>query len=142
MAHRIYTVPETVKVDEESFIDHILKQIVEKDITWLYPGEQHKVTIHKDSAGSHVCSETTAWIISRGIKVFSKQEWVSNTSDLFSKNLEINSIFKNLLSKRAFTLDGVKRVMKQVWSKFLRGLQIRTTKSWEKRLEHMVERKR
>jgi hypothetical protein len=57
-------------------------------------------------------------------------------------NLGINSIVKNLLSiKRAFTLDGVNRIMKQVWSKFSPGLQIKTMKSWEKRVELMVQRK-
>jgi hypothetical protein len=44
-------------------------------------------------------------------------------------NLGINSIFKKLLSKkRAFTLDGVKRVIKQVWYNFPPGLHIKTTK--------------
>jgi hypothetical protein len=63
----LHIVPETLEVDEESFIDHILKLIVEKDIPRLYPGEEHKVTIHVDSAGRHVCSETTFWIKSRGV---------------------------------------------------------------------------
>jgi hypothetical protein len=40
---------------------------------------------------------------------FLKQEWMGNTPDLFAMNLGIDSIFKNLLSKkRAFILDGVK----------------------------------
>jgi hypothetical protein len=59
-----------VKVDGESFIDHILKHIVGKDILRLYPGEEHKVIIHPGSAGSHVCSETSAWMKSRGVKFF------------------------------------------------------------------------
>jgi hypothetical protein len=58
-------------VDEESFIDNILKQIVEKYIRRFYSGEEHKLTIHMDSAGRHVCSETTVWIKSRGVKFFS-----------------------------------------------------------------------
>jgi hypothetical protein len=40
-----------------------------------------------------------------------------------------------------FTLDGVNRVMEQVWSKFPPGVQIWIMKSWEKRVEIMVERK-
>jgi hypothetical protein len=62
-----YIVPETVEVDEESFSEHILKLIVKKDIPRLYPGEQYKVTIQMDSAGRHVCSETTFWIKSRRV---------------------------------------------------------------------------
>jgi predicted nucleic acid-binding Zn ribbon protein len=54
----LHIVLETVKVNAESFINHILKRIEEKDIPRLYPGEENKVTIHLDSAGSHVCSET------------------------------------------------------------------------------------
>jgi hypothetical protein len=41
----LYTVPEMGEVDKESFIDHILRLIVEKDIPRLYPGEEHQVTI-------------------------------------------------------------------------------------------------
>ena len=51
---------ETVKVNAGLCIDHILKKIVEKDIPLLYPGEKHKVTLQITSAGSHVCSGTTA----------------------------------------------------------------------------------
>ena len=95
-----------------------------------------------DSAGSHVCSDTTDWMKSRKVKYIPKQEWMSNSPDLFPMDFGINSIFKNLLSeKRASTLDGMKRVMKQVWSKFPLGVQLRTMKSWEKRVELMVERK-
>jgi hypothetical protein len=70
----LYIVPETVKVDEESFINHILKRIGEKDIPRFYPGKESKATIHMDSAGSRVFSGTTVWIKSRGIKFFPKQE--------------------------------------------------------------------
>jgi hypothetical protein len=139
---RLYFVPETVEVNGQFFINHILKQIVEKDIPRLYPGEEHKVTIHMDGVGSHVCSETTDWMKSREVKYIPKQEWMSNSPDLSPMDFGINSIFKNLLSeKRASTLDGMKRVIKPVWSKFPLGVQLRTMKSWGKRVELMVERK-
>jgi hypothetical protein len=63
----LYIVPETVEVDKESFIDYILKLIVEKDIPRLYPVEEHEVIIQMDSAGRHVCSKTTFWIKSPGV---------------------------------------------------------------------------
>jgi hypothetical protein len=63
----LYVVLETVEVDEKSFSNHILELIVEKNIPRLYPGEEHKVTIHMDSSGRHVCSETTFRIKLRGV---------------------------------------------------------------------------
>jgi CO dehydrogenase/acetyl-CoA synthase epsilon subunit len=106
---RLYIVLETVKVNEESFMDHILKRTKEKDIPQIYTGEEHKVTIHMDIASSHVCSETSVHMKSRIVKFFSGIEWMSKSPDLFSMTLGINSIFKNLLSeKRAFTLDVMK----------------------------------
>jgi len=109
----LHIMSETVRVNPAFCIDHILKQIVEKDITLLYPGEKHKVTLQIDSAGSHVCSGTTAWMKSRVVKCIPKQKWRSNSLDLFPMDFGINSIFKNLLSeKTASTLDGIKRVVK------------------------------
>jgi hypothetical protein len=78
---------------------------------------------------------------SRKVKYIPKQERMSNSPDLSPMDFGINSIFKNLLSeKKASTLDGMKRVMKQVWSKLPLGVQLRTMKIWEKRVELMVER--
>jgi len=54
----MYYVPPKVKVDRWFFIDHILTPIWEKDIPRLYPGEEHKVVLHFDSAPSHVTWET------------------------------------------------------------------------------------
>jgi hypothetical protein len=103
----LYIVPETVKVNGQFFIDHILRQIVE-NIFRLYPGEEHKVTIYMDSAGSHVCSETTDWMNSREMKCIPKQEWMSDSSDLFPMNFGINSIFKNLLNeKEVYHMENV-----------------------------------
>jgi hypothetical protein len=48
----MYFVPPATKVDCWFFINSILKQIVEKDIPLLYPGEEHNVVLHFDSTGS------------------------------------------------------------------------------------------
>jgi hypothetical protein len=66
----IYIVPQMVIVNRKFFIDHILKRTVEKDIPRLYLGEEHQVTVRMDSAGSHVCFETTDWMKSREVNIF------------------------------------------------------------------------
>jgi hypothetical protein len=76
---------------------------------------------------------------SRKVKYIPKQERMSNSPDLSPMDFGINSIFKNLLSeKKASTLDGMKRVMKQVWSKLPLGVQLRTMKIWEKLKERAI----
>jgi hypothetical protein len=105
----------TENVNGEFFISHILKQIVEKDVTRLYHGEGHKVIVSMGSAGSHVCSEMTDWMKPRGVKYIPKQEWMSNSPELSPMDFGINWILKNLLSeKQAFTLDGMKRGREEV----------------------------
>jgi hypothetical protein len=49
----LYFVPPTTKDDRWFFINSIRKLIVEKGISRLYSGEEHKVVLHFDSAGSH-----------------------------------------------------------------------------------------
>jgi methylphosphotriester-DNA--protein-cysteine methyltransferase len=136
----LYFVPPTTKVDRWFFINSILKPIVEKDIPRLYPGEEHKVVLHFDSAGSHTTPEVYAWLDERNVKYIRKEEWLSNSPDLSPMDFGPNGIFKQILfGKKATGLDGLKRVARQVWAGFPLATCVNTMKSWPGRVKKMIE---
>ena len=139
---KVYIVPPKSKVNARFFIDNILKPIVEKDIPRLYPGEEHKVVIHMDSAPAHVAKETYQWFDERGIKYIPKDKWPANSCDLSSMDYAVNSIFKGIISRRkADGLYRLQRIVKQEWDKFPMGIIQRTIDSWPKRVQMMAEQK-
>ncbi|OWA55568.1 hypothetical protein BV898_19954 [Hypsibius exemplaris] len=46
------------KINSDYYIKHCLKPLIEVDIPHLYPGEEHKVVLHQDSAPAHVSKKT------------------------------------------------------------------------------------
>jgi hypothetical protein len=136
----LYFVPPTTKVDRWFFINSILKLIVEKDIRRLYPGEEHKVVLHFDSAGSHTTPEVYSWLDERNVKYIRKEEWLSNSSDLSHMEFGPNGIFKQILfGKKATGLDGLKQVARQVWADLPLATCVNTMKSWPGRVKKMIE---
>ena len=49
-----------------------------KDEPPLYGKEASKIILHMDSASSHVCAATYAWLDSHGFKYITKLQWLAN----------------------------------------------------------------
>ena len=67
-------VPPNVKINAEYFVNHVLEPMVREDISKLYPGEEHKVWLHFDSAPKHVARYTYAWLRRKKINFISKED--------------------------------------------------------------------
>ncbi|OWA51160.1 hypothetical protein BV898_15654 [Hypsibius exemplaris] len=57
----IYFVPPTNKINSAFFLNNIVKPMVEKDVPRFFPGEEHKVILHFDSASSHTTPARGQW---------------------------------------------------------------------------------
>jgi hypothetical protein len=117
----LYFVPPTTRVDCWFFIHSILKPIVKKDILRLYPGEEHKVVLHFDSAGSHTTPEVYGWFNERNVKYIWKEEWLSNSLDLSPMDFSLNGIFKQILFLIS-SLDRLKKILQEEWEAILQQL--------------------
>ena len=135
-------VPEKSKVNAAYFIKHILEPIVREDIPRLYPGEEHKVILHFDSAPGHVAKKTYEWLKSNQIKFIPKEDWPSNAPDLSPMDYGLNGIFKNLVWKwKASDVPALKRAMTRVWNELDQNVIVKTLASWQKRVELMIEKR-
>ncbi|OQV22695.1 hypothetical protein BV898_03524 [Hypsibius exemplaris] len=67
-ATNICFVSPTSKVNSAFFLNNIVKPIVKKDIPRLYPGEEHKVSLHFDSASSHTTPAVYSYLKSKKVK--------------------------------------------------------------------------
>jgi hypothetical protein len=135
----LYFVPTTSKVDRWVFINNILKQIVEKDIPRLYPGEEHKVVLHFDSAGSHTTPEVYDWLNEHKVKYIKRAEWLSNSPDLCPMDYGPNGIFKKIMFSKTSILEGLQRAGKRAWADFPSETWYQTMASWGKRVNQMLE---
>lgn len=130
------------KINSSYYIEHVLKPLVEKDIPRLYPGEEHKVVIHHDSAPAHASRKTQQWLEAHHPNFIRKEEWPGNSPDLAPMDFCINGLFKKNLWKRGgTTLTGLKRVMLQEWKKIDLSVIQSALRSWPKRVKLMIERK-
>ncbi|OQV11544.1 hypothetical protein BV898_14121 [Hypsibius exemplaris] len=79
----LYFVPLKAKMNGSMFIDLIVKPLFKKHVPQFYPGEEKKIILHMDSAGAHVKDTVVKRIQNRKIKFITKEEWMSNSPDLF-----------------------------------------------------------
>ena len=69
-----------------------------------------------------------------------EEDWCANSPDLSPMDYSINGIFKQGLWKRkAQDINGLKRAMRQEWSRISKELCVKTLKSWESRVKLMLE---
>jgi len=61
----LYFVPPKAEMNSQMFINLILKPLFEKDVPRLYPGEEKKIILHMDSAGTHVKDTVVKWLQDR-----------------------------------------------------------------------------
>ena len=89
-----------------------------KDVPRLYGKEASKVILHMDSASSHVCAATYAWLDSHGFKYITKLQWLANSPGVSPMDFFGNGRLKTATKKRKYrTLRGLKAAAKDEWSK-------------------------
>lgn len=136
----IYFVPPTTKVNQKFFINKILKPIVERDIPRLYPGEEHKVILHFDSASSHTTPAVYQWLKDRKVKFIGKEDWLSNSPDMSPMDYGANGIFKKMMfATKPKDLFGLERCARRVWKEFPLATSHSIMKGWIQRVEKMLK---
>lgn len=136
----IYFVPPRTKINAQSYIDLFLKPLFKKDVPRLFGKDAKNVVLHQDSAPAHVARKTYKWLADNRIKFIPNKKWPSNSPDLSPMDYAINGIFKRRLwLRKARGLQGLKRVMRDEWSKLSVSLCQRVLASWEKRVKMMLD---
>ena len=97
----MYFVPDKSKVNQEFFMNYILKPIIERDIPRLYPGEEKKVILHFDSAFSHTTPAVYALLKKAQVQYIDKENWTSNSPDLRPMDYGCNGFLKNPCLRRS-----------------------------------------
>ena len=137
----LYVVSPGTKVEAPSFVDLILKPMIQKDIKRMYGKEWKKVNFHMDSAPSHTADFTTKWLKKRKMKWIPKEHWLSNSPDLAPMDFAVNGILRRILKRRqAYSLDELVRVAKSEWRKFPIPKIRCALLSWRKRVELMEKK--
>ena len=75
----MYFIPPNTTISREVFIKYVLEPMLTKDVPRLCGKEASKVILHMDSASSHVCAATYAWLDSDGFKYITKLQWLANS---------------------------------------------------------------
>ena len=70
-----------------------------KDVPRLYGKEASKVILQMDSAPSHVCPGTYAWLDSDGFKYITKLQWLANSPGLSPMDFLGNGRLKTATKK-------------------------------------------
>ena len=115
-------VPPKVKVNSEYYIRHVLKPLLEVQIPNMNGTGTNKVTVHNDQASSHTSKLTMAYAAqvesTIGIKILPKKHIPVKSTDISPLDFYgFGYLKQRLLRRRAKTLDGVWKVLKQGWSR-------------------------
>ncbi|OQV15059.1 hypothetical protein BV898_10818 [Hypsibius exemplaris] len=104
------------KINNEYYIQHVLKPLFKNDIRKLFPGELiNKVVFHHDSAPAHSSGITQEWLQNSGSKFILKEHWMGNSPDLTPIDFCVNGLFKwKLFDHVATKVADLKRVMRKV----------------------------
>ena len=132
-------VPRNVKINADYYIQHVLKPICEIHLPKLYPGELHKVFVHHDAASSHTAKKTDAYAKELkqklGITIIAKKSIPVKSSDTSPMDFFAFGLIKQRLHlRRASTLNGVWKLLKQEWSKISLQQVSRVFGAWKRRL--------
>jgi hypothetical protein len=111
-------VPPRTKVNSDFYVKRVLQPLFEKDIPRLYGKDAKSVALHHDSAPAHKALGTVRFLEDNNYRFIPAADWPSNSPDLSPMDYSINGIFKRRLWKhKTHTLAGLKRAMRQEWSK-------------------------
>ena len=113
-----------------------------KDEPPLYGKEASKIILHMDSASSHVCAATYAWLDSHGFKYITKLQWLANSPGVSPMDFFVNGRLKTATKKRKYrTLRGLKAAAKDEWSKIPVEQFQNSLSSWSKRVLEIYKAK-
>jgi hypothetical protein len=87
---RLCVVEPEAKVNAKYFIKHILSPMMLKDVLRLYGVDADKFILHMDSARSHTARIVCKWLDDRGLKYFTKEEWLANSPEVSSMDFFAN----------------------------------------------------
>lgn len=137
-------IPLKATVNSKVYIDSVLRPLVEQHLPALYPGELHRVWVHHDGARAHTSNETRAFCEqvteTTGIRFIKKKEIPVKSPDASPLDFFGFGYLKGKLrSRRAKTLDGLKRAAREVWSEISQGLVIKVFKAWIVRAIEIVK---
>jgi histone H3/H4 len=137
---KMYSIPQNTKMNRWVFIEKVLKPIVEKDIPRLYPGEEHKVVVHFDSASSHVAEDTYQWLRDNHVNFIHKGKWLANSPDVSPMDYGAIGILKRKLFRmKATSVVGLKRHVTRLWNAFPVTTCYKIMSIWEGRVKKVVE---
>ena len=143
-----------VKVNADYYIGHVLKPFIEKNVPRLFPGRAREMVFHQDSASSHTARKTLDFLQKRRVQYITPSEWMPKSPDCAPMDYGIWGILKRRLQKRSiYTLNGLKRALKNEWNKLEQSYINKTLASWPKRcrmvyychgsqIEHLLQCKR
>ncbi|XP_055329967.1 uncharacterized protein LOC129582479 [Paramacrobiotus metropolitanus] len=137
---RAYCVDGKAKVDAKYFVNEILSKMVNYDIPRLYGAHAKDVILHFDNARSHTAKVTQQWLKSNEVKYVPQEHWMANSPDLSRLDYGISGIFKQIFGgRKATTVGGLSRIVKQVCSSFDLSVIRNTLQSWNPRVQKMLD---
>ena len=104
----LYFIPPNTTISSKVFIKYVLEPMLTKDVPRFYGKEASKVILHMDSASSHVCPTTYAWLDFHRFKYITKLQWLASSPGVSSMDFFGNGRLKTATKKR--TESVTKRV--------------------------------
>lgn len=138
-------VPEKVKINSAYYIEHVLKPLLEDYVPKLYGEDTSKVFVHHDAAPSHTSRATAAYaadLKSRlGISIIDKSEIPVKSPDTSPMDFfGFGYLKQRLFRRRAKTLEGLWKVLKEEWDKVGPEMTKKVIESWKLRLRTVNKR--
>lgn len=137
-------VPPNVKINAEYYIDYVLKPLLEDGVPSLYGEDTSKVFVHHDAATSHTANKTRDYADQLhqklGITLISKKEIPVKSPDGSPLDFfGFGYLKQKLKARRAKTLDGLRKVLVDEWSKITPTDCENVFKAWKRRLRMISE---
>ena len=138
-------VPQNVKVNSNYYVEEVLKALLEFHVPKLYGEDTPKVFVHHDAASSHTSRATSLYaedLRSRtGITIIPKGEIPVKSPDASPMDFYGFGMLKQALFKRrARTLPGLWKALKEEWSKVTPEMCVKVFESWKRRLREVSAR--
>ena len=137
--------PQKVKINSQYYIDDVLKPLLEVHLPKLYPGELNKVFVHHDAASSHTSRKTAQYAqdlkARLGITIIPNSEIPVKSPDTSPMDFYAFGMLKQKLHlRRASTIEGVWKLLKEEWNKITLENIEKVYNSWKWRLR-LVDQK-
>jgi histone-lysine N-methyltransferase SETMAR len=131
-------VPPKVKVNSDYYISHVLKPLLECEVVKLYGNETNKVVVHHDLATSHSSKKTMAYAADLkerlGISIIPNSDIPVKSPDISPMDFFGFGYLKQKVFKRkAKTLEGLWKVVKNEWSKVTPETCRNVLKEWKRK---------